>query len=72
LTGCWRKLLNEELHNLYSSASIIRMLKSRRMRRTGLAARMDERGMNIVFWWETQKERGLYEELDGCGRIILQ
>jgi hypothetical protein len=31
-TGCWRKLHNEELHNLYSSPSIIRIIKSRRMR----------------------------------------
>jgi hypothetical protein len=31
LTGGWRKLHNEELHNLYSSPSIIRMIKSRRM-----------------------------------------
>jgi hypothetical protein len=30
--GGWRKLHNEELHNLYSSLSIIRMIKSRRMR----------------------------------------
>jgi hypothetical protein len=30
--GGWRKLHNEELHNLYSSPSIIRMLKSGRMR----------------------------------------
>jgi hypothetical protein len=28
----WRKLLNEELHNLYSSPSIIRMIKSRKVR----------------------------------------
>jgi hypothetical protein len=32
ITGCWRKLHNEELHNLYSSQSIIRMTKSMRMR----------------------------------------
>jgi hypothetical protein len=32
LTGGWRKLHNEELHNLYSSPSIIRMIESRRMR----------------------------------------
>jgi hypothetical protein len=32
MEGCWRKLHNEELHNLYSSPSIIRMIKSRRMR----------------------------------------
>jgi hypothetical protein len=33
--GGWRKLHNEELHNLYSSPSIIRMIKSRRMTRAG-------------------------------------
>jgi hypothetical protein len=32
VTGGRRKLRNEELHNLYSSPSIIRFLKSRRMR----------------------------------------
>jgi hypothetical protein len=30
VTGGWRKLHNEELHNLYSSPSIIRMIKPRR------------------------------------------
>jgi hypothetical protein len=38
--GSWRKLRNEELHNLYSSPSIIRMIKSRRMRWAGHVARM--------------------------------
>jgi hypothetical protein len=33
--GGWRKLYNEELHNLYSSPSIIRMIKSRRTRGAG-------------------------------------
>jgi hypothetical protein len=32
LTEGWRKLHNEELHNLYSSLSIIRMIKWKRMR----------------------------------------
>jgi hypothetical protein len=31
VTGGWRKLHNEELHDLYSSPSIIRIIKSRRM-----------------------------------------
>jgi hypothetical protein len=35
VTGGWRKLHNEELHNLYSSPSIIRMIKSRRKRWAG-------------------------------------
>jgi hypothetical protein len=38
--GSWRKLHNEELHNLYSSPDIIRMIKSRRMRWAGHAAQM--------------------------------
>jgi hypothetical protein len=32
VTGGWRKLYNVELHNLHSSTSTIRMIKSRRMR----------------------------------------
>jgi hypothetical protein len=41
--GGWRKLNNEELHNVYSSPSIIRMIKSRRMRWAGHVARMGEK-----------------------------
>jgi hypothetical protein len=40
VTGGWRKLHNKELHNLYSSPSIIRIIKSRRMRWAGHVARM--------------------------------
>jgi hypothetical protein len=43
VTGGWRKLHNEELHNLYSSPSIIRIIKSRRMRWAGHAARTVEK-----------------------------
>jgi hypothetical protein len=42
--GGWRKLHNEELHNLYSSPSIIRIIKSRWMRWAGHVARMGEKG----------------------------
>jgi hypothetical protein len=43
VTGRWRKLHNEELHNLYSWTSIIRNMKSRRMRWAGYVARMGEK-----------------------------
>jgi hypothetical protein len=42
VTGGWRKLHNEELHGLYSSPSIARVIKARRMRWTGHVARMGE------------------------------
>jgi hypothetical protein len=43
VTGGWRKLQNEELHNLYSSPSIIRIITSRRMRWAGHVVRMGEK-----------------------------
>jgi hypothetical protein len=43
VTGEWTKLHNEELHDLYSSPSIIRIIKARRMRWAGREARMGEK-----------------------------
>jgi hypothetical protein len=43
VTGVWRKLLNEELHDFISSPSIITMIKSRRMKCAGHVARMGEK-----------------------------
>jgi hypothetical protein len=54
--GGWRKLHNEELHNLYSLPSIIRMIKSRRRAWAGHVAR-ESRAMHIGYWWESQKEK---------------
>jgi hypothetical protein len=42
VTGEWRKLHNEELHNLYSSPDIVRQIKSRRIRWAGHVARVGE------------------------------
>jgi hypothetical protein len=42
VTGDWRKLHNEELHGLYSSPSIVRVIKARRTRWAGNVARMGE------------------------------
>jgi hypothetical protein len=41
--GKWRKLHNEELHDLYSLPSIIRIIKSRRMRWAGHVTRIEEK-----------------------------
>jgi hypothetical protein len=52
VTGDWRRMHNEELNDLYSAPSIVRVIKSRRMRWAGHVARMGE-------------ERGLYRVLVG-------
>ena len=43
VTGEWRKLHNEEINNLYSSPSIVRVIKPRRMRWAGLVALVRDR-----------------------------
>jgi hypothetical protein len=65
-------LHNEELHNLYSSPSIIRMIKSRRMRWAVHVPRMGRRGLRIGYWWEIQKEKNHWEDQDVGGWAILK
>jgi hypothetical protein len=65
--GGLRKLYNEELQNLYSSPSIIRMINSRRMKWAGHVARMGRRIMHIGYWWESQKEGDHWEDQDVGG-----
>jgi hypothetical protein len=48
VTGSWRKLHNEELHNLYSSSSVIRMIKLRRVRWTGQVPRIRRSAYRIL------------------------
>jgi hypothetical protein len=61
--GDWRKLHNEELHNLYSSPRIITTNKSR-MRWVGHVGRMWRRGLLIRIWWESQYVRDHEEGQD--------
>jgi hypothetical protein len=56
VTGSRRKLYNEELNNLYSSPSIIRIMKSRRVRWAGHVALLGRRGMRREIWWESLKK----------------
>jgi hypothetical protein len=72
LIGLKLKLHNEELHNLYSSPSIIRMMKLRRLRWAGHVARMGRRGMHVGYWWEIQKERDHWEDQDVGGWTVLK
>jgi hypothetical protein len=69
--GSWRKLHNNELHSLYSSPNIVRMVKSRRLRREGHVARMGE----VFFtglWLGGPKVRDHWEDLGVGGRITLR
>jgi hypothetical protein len=56
----WRKLHNDELHSLYSSPNIFRVIKSRKMRWAGHVARMGEgRGAYRVLVGRTEGKRPL-------------
>jgi hypothetical protein len=47
--GSWRKLHNDELHNLYSSPNIVRVIKARRMRwARHVACMREERGVHSI------------------------
>ena len=60
VTGEWRKLHNKELSDLYSLPSIVRVVKSRRMRRTGHVAHMAEgRGVHRVLVGKSEGKRQL-------------
>jgi hypothetical protein len=56
VTREWRKLHNEELYDPYSSPSVVRVIKSRRMRGTGHVARMGER-------------RGIYTSVESLSTV---
>jgi hypothetical protein len=59
--GSWLKLYNEELHNLHSSPSIIRMTKSRRMRWVRLISRMWEKRNAYRILVRKPEDRTLHE-----------
>jgi hypothetical protein len=70
--GSWRKLHNDEIHGLYSSPNIVRVIKSRRMRWTGHVACIGEGEMFTGLWLGGPKSRDHWEDLGVGGRITLR
>jgi hypothetical protein len=68
--GLWRKLHNDELHTLYSSPNIVRVIKSRRMRWAGHVAHIG--GVFTGFWLGSLKVRDHWEDLGIGGRTTLR
>jgi hypothetical protein len=66
--GLWRKFHNEELHNLYFSSNIIKVIKSMRMRWAGHVACMEE-GRGVCRVLTRMPEH--WEDLGVGGRITL-
>jgi hypothetical protein len=56
VTREWRKLHNEELRDLYSSPSKIRIIESRKMEWAGQIGGKGRRRTRIDCWWESQSE----------------
>jgi hypothetical protein len=72
VTGKWRKLHNEELNDLYTSPSIVRVIKSRRMRWAGHLACMGERRGIYRVLVGNLRERDNLRDPSLDGRLILR
>jgi hypothetical protein len=71
VAGGWRRLHSEELHNLYASQNVIRVIKSERMRWEGHVARIGEMGNAHNIFVENYEGKNHSEELGVDGNILL-
>jgi hypothetical protein len=62
VTGEWRKPCNEELNYLYSSPTIVRVIKSRRMSWLGHVAPIGGEEVYVGVWWGNLRERDHFED----------
>jgi hypothetical protein len=72
VTGVWRKIHNEELHDLYSFLNIVPLNRSRRIRWAGHVARMGRREAYTGLWLGNLRERDHLKDPGVDGRIILR
>jgi hypothetical protein len=72
ITVEWRKLHNEKLHGLYSSTTIVWIMKSRRMRWAGHVARMRKGEACKWYRWVNLRKRDHRGDPDVDGRVILR
>jgi hypothetical protein len=70
--GSWRKMHTDELHSLYSSPNIVRVIKSRRMRWAGHVARTGKGEVFTEFWLGGPKARDHWEEVGAGVRRTLR
>ena len=65
------KTTHEELHDLYCSPNIIRVIKSKRLRQMVHIAHMGRGEVHTRFWWRNLRERDRLED-PSIDRIILK
>jgi hypothetical protein len=70
--GSWRRLHNDELHDLYSSLNIVRVIKSKRIKWAGYVARVGEGKGAYRVWLGGLNARDHWEDLGIGGRITLR